>query len=252
MPQRKLFYASPQEAVSEAQQSSGSDCLEAFCGENTDFPPPGRPCFVEATGNERQLIFNKVRSLLPTLAELSNLCLNCHDVAALIRASLTSHLEETAVSRRSAGTLSAIENEVIQEIRSLRGTTGEGFHRTLLDSPARTARHFILDSHGNVQLRLATIARELGVEMRTLERSFFEEYRQTMVECQTETRLLFSKSLLSVFPPTKISAVAALLGYRVVQDFNRFFKRHMHLSPSQWSGKERARIASGKAQPSND
>jgi transcriptional regulator GlxA family with amidase domain len=147
------------------------------------------------------------------------------------------------MSRRPVGTLSAIENGVIQEIRALRASPGEGIHRSLLENPARTAHHFIFDSHGNVQLRLATVARELGVEMRTLERMFFDEYHQTMVECQVETRLAFSKSLLSVFAPTKISAAAALLGYSVVQDFNRFFKKHMRESPSEWSRKERARIA---------
>jgi transcriptional regulator GlxA family with amidase domain len=154
--------------------------------------------------------------------------------------------------RRPTGTLSAIENEVIQEIRALRASPGEGIHRSLLENSARTAHHFILDSHGNVQLRLATVARELGVEMRTLERMFFDEYYQTMIECQVETRLDFSKSLLSIFPPTKISAVAAILGYNVVQDFNRFFKRHTHESPSEWSRKERARIANQEASSSHD
>ena len=124
----------------------------------------------------------------------------------------------------------------------MRASPGEGIYRSLLENPARAAHHFILDSHGNVQLRLATVARELGVEMRTLERLFYDEYHQTMVECLIETRFAFSKSLLSIFPPTKISSVAALLGYGAVQDFNRFFKKHMHESPSEWSRKERARI----------
>jgi AraC-like DNA-binding protein len=152
-------------------------------------------------------------------------------------------MEGTAVSRRSAGTLTAIETEVIREIRALRASPEERIHASLLESPARTARHFILASHGNVQLRLATIAQELGVEMRTLERIFLDEYHQTMAECQVKTRLAFSQSLLSIFPPTKISAVAAILGYNVVQDFNRFFKKYVHESPSEWSRKERARIA---------
>jgi AraC-like DNA-binding protein len=156
------------------------------------------------------------------------------------------------MSRRPAGTLSAIENEVIQEVRALRASPGEGLNASLLGNPARAAHHFILDSHGNVQLRLATIARELGVEIRTLERMFFDEYHQTMVECQVETRLDFSKSLLSIFPPTKISAAAAILGYNVVQDFNRFFKKHMHESPSEWSRKERARIVSEQARSQHD
>jgi AraC-like DNA-binding protein len=156
------------------------------------------------------------------------------------------------MSRRPAGTLSAIENEVIQEIRAVKSSSGEGIHASLLESPARMARHFILDSHGNVQLRLATLARELGIEMRTLERIFCGEYHQTMVECQVKTRLAFSKSLLTIFPPTKISAVAAILGYNVVQDFNRFFKKHMRESPSGWSRKERVRIASDEARLSHD
>ena len=84
-----------------------------------------------------------------------------------------------------------------------------------------------------MQLRLATIARELGVEMRTIERTFFDEYRITMVEFQVEARLAYSKRLLGIFPYSKISTVASLLGYNLVQDFNRFFKKHMHESPSR-------------------
>ncbi len=146
------------------------------------------------------------------------------------------------MTSRSTGKLSIIEKDVVREIRALRASPGEGLYASLLESPARTAHHFILDSHGNVQLRFATIARELGIEMRTLERTFFSEYHQTMAEFQTETRLAFSQSLLSIFPPTKISAVAAVLGYNVVQDFNRFFKKHMHESPSEWGRRERVRI----------
>ena len=148
------------------------------------------------------------------------------------------------MTSRSTAKLSTIEKDVVREIRALRASPGKGLNASLLENPARTARHFILDSHGNMQLRLATIARELGVEMRTLERIFFDEYHQTMVECQVETRLAYSQSLLSIFPRTKISAVAAILGYNVVQDFNRFFKKHMRESPSEWSRKERARIES--------
>jgi transcriptional regulator GlxA family with amidase domain len=156
------------------------------------------------------------------------------------------------VSRHPAGPLSAIENEVIREIRALRASPGEGIHSSLLENPARVAHHFILDSHGNVRLRLVTIAREIGVEMRTLERLFFDEYHQTMAEYQVRTRLTASQSLLSIFPPTKIGAVAAILGYKVVQDFNRFFKRHMHESPSEWSRKERARILAEAERSSPD
>jgi AraC-like DNA-binding protein len=151
--------------------------------------------------------------------------------------------EGTAVISATTGAWSPIEKDVIAEIRALRALSGSDSSAVLLKSPARVVRHFILASHGNVQLRFATIARELGVEMRTLERTFFDEYHQTMAECQTETRLAFSQSLLRIFPPTKISAVAAVLGYNVVRDFNRFFKKRMHESPSEWSRRERAIIA---------
>jgi transcriptional regulator GlxA family with amidase domain len=161
-------------------------------------------------------------------------------------------LEGTAVTSRSAGKLSTIEIEVIREIRAMRESPGDGLNTSLLGSPARAAHHFILDSHGNVQLRLATIAREFGAQMRTIERAFFEEYRMTMIACQVETRLAHSKRLLSIFPPTKISAVAALLGYNAVQDFNRFFKKHMRQSPKEWSRKERARTIRGEQRDVRD
>jgi transcriptional regulator GlxA family with amidase domain len=139
--------------------------------------------------------------------------------------------------------LSSIEKEIVAEIRGLRASPNVGLHAALLESPARLARHFILATHGNVQLRFRIIAKELGVEMRTLERLFVTDYQRTMMQFQVEVRLNFSKHLLSVFPPTKISAIAANLGYDVVQDFNRFFKKHMHEPPSEWSCRERERIA---------
>ena len=108
-------------------------------------------------------------------------------------------------------------------------------------NPAQLAHHFIVASHGNVQLRFSTIASEVGVEMRTLERAFVGEYEKTMTQLQVEVRLAFAQWLLSIFPPTKISAIASLLGYRLVQDFNRFFKKHMRESPSEWGRKERAK-----------
>jgi AraC-like DNA-binding protein len=154
-------------------------------------------------------------------------------------ASLAFCSEEFVMKRLSTGSLSSIEKAVIDEIRALRASPGSVQPSTLLASPARFVHHFIHASHGNVQLRIATLARELGVEMRTLERTFFDEYQKTMVQCQVEVRLAFSLWLLAVFPPTKISAIAALLGYDQVQGFNRFFKRHMRQSPSAWGHEER-------------
>lgn len=148
--------------------------------------------------------------------------------------------------------LSSIEREVVEEIRALR-TSSESSGRGLgLRDPVRLVRHFTLRSHGSVQLRFSTLATELGVEMRTLERTFVARYQKTMMEFQSEIRLAFAKQLLSVSPPTKISAVAAILGYNAVQDFNRFFQRHVHQSPSAWGKKERERIAGKVRNPPND
>jgi AraC-like DNA-binding protein len=146
------------------------------------------------------------------------------------------------VKSRPAGSLSMIENEVIAEIRALRASPSDDLEASLLRNPAQLAHHFILASHGNVQLRFSAIISELGVEMRTLERTFADEYQTTMTKFQTEVRLAYAQWLLSIFPPTKISAIAAILGYRLVQDFNRFFKKHMHQSPGEWGRKERPRI----------
>jgi transcriptional regulator GlxA family with amidase domain len=151
--------------------------------------------------------------------------------------------EETVVNSLPTYKLTSIEEDVVAEIRALRTSPGSGPLAALLESPARLAHHFILASHGNVQLRFRTLAGELGVERRTLERTFAAEFQKTMMQFQVEVRLAFSQYLLSAFPPTKISAIAAILGYDLVRDFNRFFKQHMNRSPSEWSRRERERIA---------
>ena len=160
--------------------------------------------------------------------------------------------EGTAVISASTGAWSPIEKDVIAEIRALRALPGADSSAVLLKSPARVVHHFILASHGNVQLRMATIAKELGVEMRTLERTFTGEYKLTLAQYQVEVRLTFSRWMLSIFPPTKVGVVATTLGYNRVQDFNRFFKNHLHESPSEWGRKERAGIRSDKKRTSQD
>jgi transcriptional regulator GlxA family with amidase domain len=152
-------------------------------------------------------------------------------------------LEEKLVKIRPAKSLTAIEKEVIAEIRTMRLSSDGGLVRTLLENPALLVHHFVLASHGNVRLRLSTIAGEVAVEMRTLERAFFSEYKVTMTQFQVKTRFEFAKWLLGIYPPTKISAIASTLGYERVQDFNRFFKKHTRHSPAVWARLERARIA---------
>ena len=140
-------------------------------------------------------------------------------------------------------TLRGVEQEVIAEVRGLRATaTGTG-GQELLESPARLMHHLVLSRHGNVQLRLAPLAREIGIEMRTLERIFFLTYGRTMTAFQQECRLNYACRVLKASPPTKVGAVAMFLGYQQLQDFNRFFKRHMLVPPSVWSRRERERAA---------
>jgi transcriptional regulator GlxA family with amidase domain len=150
--------------------------------------------------------------------------------------------EETVVKSLPADKLTPIEKDIVVKIRALRTSPGSGPLSGRLESPARLAHHFIRASHGNVKLRFRTLAAELGVEKRTLERTFAAEYRRSMMQFQVEIRLAFSQDLLSAIPPTKISAIAATLGYDLVRDFNRFFKQHMNLSPAEWSRRMRERI----------
>lgn len=138
--------------------------------------------------------------------------------------------------------LSAVEQEVIAEIRALRASKENIVHCGLLSDPARLLHHFILTNHGHVALRVGPVARELGVEMKTLQRNFVRAYRKTPRQCQVEARLAFAKLLLSTFPPMKISAIALMLGYKEVRDFNRCFRKHMHQRPSEWGRNERDRI----------
>lgn len=138
------------------------------------------------------------------------------------------------MKNRQAEKLSNIEREIIAEIRALRNSARNSLPGNLLKGPAQVVHHFIRASHGNVRLRIRPIARELGVEMRTLERLFAHRYRTTMAEFHLNVRLDFSRWILSITQPTKIAAIAAMLGYERVQDFNRFFRKHTGRSPLEW------------------
>jgi transcriptional regulator GlxA family with amidase domain len=152
------------------------------------------------------------------------------------------------VAINSPEELSTVEREVIAQIREWRASPDDKVHATLLQKPAQLMRSLILDKHGDVKLRFSPIAAELGVEMRTLQRAFVEQYGTTMLESQTEARLEFAKFLLGVMPPNKMSVIAHFLGYDAVRDFNRFFEKHMHEAPSVWGKAERAKASAKAAQ----
>ncbi|RXH53884.1 helix-turn-helix domain-containing protein [Granulicella sibirica] len=158
------------------------------------------------------------------------------------------------MSNRVPEELSPIEKQAIARIRALRFSPEEDLS-SVLQNPARAMHNIILTFHGHVKLRMAPIANELGVEMRTLERAFNVEIGKTMLQCQIDARLGLAHSLLSMIPPTKLSVIANLLGYDEVRDFARFFHKHMHETPSAWGRREREktkkqeRLASGVREP---
>jgi transcriptional regulator GlxA family with amidase domain len=102
-------------------------------------------------------------------------------------------------------------------------------------------KHFILLYHGHVKIRFRPIAKELGVEIRTLERAFIEEFGKSMFQSQVDARLAFAQTLLRWMPPPKVSVVANMLGYDETRDFHHFFERHTGETPSAWGRKERDR-----------
>lgn len=142
--------------------------------------------------------------------------------------------------KRVSEGLSPIEKQAIERIRALRLCREEELS-SIFQNPARAMHNIILTFHGHVKLRLAPIANELGIEMRTLERAFHDEIGKTMLQCQVDARLGLAQSLLSMIPPTKLSVIANLLGYDEIRDFARFFQKHMHETPSTWGRRERER-----------
>lgn len=137
---------------------------------------------------------------------------------------------------------SLVEREVIATIRSIRSLETHELHQILSDDPARLMHYFILSTHGHVKFRLTPIANELAVEMRTLQRDFVEAFKKTMHQCQIDARLSHSKTMLRAIPLTKISVIAATLGYNTASDFVRFFEKREHRTPSEWGRVERERV----------
>jgi AraC-like DNA-binding protein len=127
-----------------------------------------------------------------------------------------------------------VERQVIAQIRAMRASPDQDMHRALIDDPAAIMYHFIVTSRGHVDLHLAPIARELGAGMKKLQRTFKKRYKISMLQCQLEARLNFSKYLLRIYPERKISSIASKIGYKEVRDFNHFFHNQTQRSPTEW------------------
>jgi AraC-like DNA-binding protein len=137
--------------------------------------------------------------------------------------------------------LSSAEEQSLMLIRELRHQIATGSISAELMAPAHLAHYLITLYHGHAQLRMSRIAPELGVTMRTLQRSFRKTFHTSMKSHQITTRLSFARYLLSSTPDMKMSVISKALGYDDPNVFERFFRKHVGSSPHAWSKAEQAR-----------
>jgi AraC-like DNA-binding protein len=145
------------------------------------------------------------------------------------------------VPARDQTQLTGAERQAVVLIREVRRQIVAGDISAELKTPARLAHYVITLYHGHVQLRMSKIVSELGVTMRTLQRSFRKIFRTSMRDYQIETRLNFARYLLSSNPDLKMSVIAKHLGYDDPNVFERFFRDHADNSPHAWSEARQAR-----------
>ena len=141
--------------------------------------------------------------------------------------------------------LSIAEEQGLMLIRELRRQIATGSISAELMVPERLAHYLITLYHGHAQLRMSRIAPELGVTMRTLQRSLRKTFHTSMRTHQINSRLSFARYLLSSTPAMKMSVIAKALGYDDPNVFERFFREHVGSSPHAWS-------KSGASAPSSD
>jgi len=151
------------------------------------------------------------------------------------------------MSTHSPNQLTGVERHALTLIRELRHQTLMGKLPKAFERPEHLAHYVIARYHGHVQLRTTKLARELGITVRTLQRSFLKTFHTSMKAFQIETRLKYAQYLLSNNPDLKIGVIAKELGYNDPNVFGRFFHEHAGDSPSAWSGAERAlRLAANR------
>jgi AraC-like DNA-binding protein len=150
-------------------------------------------------------------------------------------------LRGSVVTRRDPSILTNAEQQAFVLIREIRSQIAAGKISEELKEPARLAHHVITLYHGHAQLRMSRITSELGVSMRTLQRSFRKMFGMSMKAYQIDRRLRFAQYLLSIDPEVKMSVIAKHLGYDDPNVFERFFRDHADASPHAWSVTERAR-----------
>lgn len=142
--------------------------------------------------------------------------------------------------------LTIAEKHAFSLIHDLRCQLLAGDAPVDLVSPAHVAHHLISIYHGRVDIRMSKIAPELGVSLRSLQRSFRRHFGTSMRSFQAHVRLRYAQYLLSMQPTSKVSVVAKQLGYDDPNVFERFFRTHADKSPHAWSEAQRARLSHNK------
>jgi AraC-like DNA-binding protein len=139
------------------------------------------------------------------------------------------------LSRRKEPLLTGAEQQALVLIRAVRAQVAEGKAPRALSGAALLANYVITTYHGHVQLRMSKLLPELGVSMRSLQRSFQGIYGVSMKAYQVDTRIRFAQYLLSTDPSMKLSVLSQTLGYRDPNVFERFFRDQTHMSPRSWA-----------------
>lgn len=104
------------------------------------------------------------------------------------------------------------------------------------DMVVKTKR-YIANNYENPNLTLSTIAEYIGLNEKYFTNRFSKETGETFSAYLTEIRMQKAKELLKS-TSFKVYEVAEMVGYHNVEHFNRFFKKNMGMSPTQYRKSE--------------
>ncbi len=147
------------------------------------------------------------------------------------------------MANRDDEELREIEEKVIAVIHHSRSMPPGDPLRDALNDPVTFIHSIIEREYGNAQLRLRMILPELGMGVTTLQRRFKKKYKKNIKRLMTDVRLESAGHKLVYLSTERIGAVAKLLGYAEIRDFNYFFSGHTGLPPTEWRRRELERIA---------
>lgn len=94
--------------------------------------------------------------------------------------------------------------------------------------------YFIEENFSNPSLSVATVAEEIGICRRQLERNFRDAMNCTVREHIEKSRMKEAARLLKENPTSKIASIAELIGISESGNFFRTFKRHYGVTPANF------------------